>query len=317
MAYTHITTVVTRRTIEADGIVALDLQDPDRWPLPGFTAGSHIDVVLPGGLLRQYSLCGDPADRLRYRVGVLDVKGGRGGSAAVHQFQVGDIVSVSLPRNHFPIADVATKHVLIGGGIGITPLLSMVSELRRRGADFFLQICARSAKVTPFKDELDAIVREGRAAIHYDGGDPTAGLDLQELLRNPSKGDHVYCCGPGGFMDAVAAATSHWPEETVHFERFGAPPAAANRTGTAYTIELARSKRELIVAPGQTMSDAIKAADIALDTSCQAGTCGACKTRYLSGSPIHRDMVLRRAERGAYVTPCVSGCASDRMVLDL
>lgn len=317
MAFTHVSTIVSRRHMETDRVVVLDLQDPDGWPLPPFTAGAHLDVVLPGGYVRQYSLCGDPADRTKYQVGVLDAAGGRGGSAALHRLAAGDPVPVSLPRNHFPLAPAAARHILIAGGIGVTPFMSMIPELARRGEGFELHVCTRSLEATPFLAALARLAAEGRAFLHHDGGDPRQGLDVRSLLAQPGPSEHVYCCGPAPLMDAVAEAAAHWPEGTVHFERFGAPPAAAAGGDAAYTIELARSAREIRVQPGQAMSAALAAAGIALDVSCQAGTCGACRTRYTAGSPIHRDLVLRPAERGEYLMPCVSGCAGQRLVLDL
>jgi len=317
MAITHVTTVVRSRRMETERIVALELEDPDRWQLPPFTAGAHVDVVLPGGYIRQYSLCGDPMNDRCYRIGVLEVQDGRGGSAAVHRLAVGDNVPVSLPRNHFPLATSAGRHILIAGGIGVTPFLSMVPVLRRMGSRFILHVCTRSETATPFRSALTPLLADHLACLHHDDGDPSRGLDVRRLLAAPKLGDHVYCCGPTPLMDAVAQAASHWPDGTVHFERFGAPPMEVGGSEAAYTVELARSQREVTVKPGQTMAAALIAAGVAIDVSCEAGTCGTCRTRYLAGVPLHRDLVLRPAERAEFLMPCVSGCAGAHLVLDL
>ena len=317
MAHTHVRTLVTRRSMETHGVVALDLQDPERWPLPPFTAGAHVDIVLSDGLVRQYSLCGDPADGARYRIAVLHAKDGRGGSAAVHRLNVGDTVLVSLPRNHFPIAEGAKRHIMLAGGIGVTPFLSMIPELRRRGEDFQLRLYTGGPESTPFLESLANLRDEGRVSIHHRLRDLANLAALRESLGRPEPGDHVYCCGPEQFMDLVAEATRHWPEEAVHFERFRPPEPSGDPTETGYVVELVRSGRSVPVGQGQSMSDALKAAGIEIDTSCGAGTCGTCKTRYLAGTPIHRDLVLRRSEREQYLTPCVSSCSSSTIELDL
>lgn len=294
------------------------LGDPDGWRLPPFTAGAHIDVHLPGDLVRQYSLCGDPADDRHYELGVLDEPDGRGGSRTFHTVvERGAVLSVSLPRNHFPLAADAGRHIFIAGGIGITPFLSMMPVLERQGAPFVLHACARTRDDAPFIDRLQALGDQGRVVVHPTGGDPRRRLDVGTLLATRNSGDHVYCCGPEPLMRAVQAASVHWPAGTVHFEKFGAAGPAASPEAAGYAITLARSGRRVVVANGTTMAAALRDAGIAISTSCEAGTCGTCKTRFIAGDVVHSDFVLRQEERGAYVMPCVSGCRSPELVLDI
>ncbi len=303
--------------METDRIVVLDLEDPDGWPLPPFTAGAHVEVALPGGVLRRYSLCGDPQVGTRYTLGVLAQPDGRGGSAAMHALRVGDVLHVSLPHHGFAPDPRAGRHLFIAGGIGLTPFLSMLPGMLRDGADFRLHVCARSPAVTPFLPQLRTLREAGRVVFHHgEAGSPTR-LDVAALLREQRAGDHVYCCGPTSLQDAVAAATGHWAPGTVHFERFGAPPAATSTAGPSYRVALARRGDEFTVMAGETLAQALQKHGVPLDVSCGAGTCGTCRTRYLEGEPLHRDLVLLPAERVHTLTPCVSGCAGGRLVLDL
>lgn len=294
------------------------LGDPDGWQLPPFTAGAHIDVHLPGGLVRQYSLCGDPFENRHYELGVLDEPAGRGGSRAFHTaVERGAVLSVSLPRNHFPLAADADRHVFVAGGIGITPFLSMIPVLERQGEPFVLHYCARTREDAPFIERLQALSDRGRAVLHLSGGDPRRRLDVRSLLATQSPGDHVYCCGPDALMRAVQEASAHWAAGTVHFEKFGAAKPATSREVPSYTVTLARSGRRVVVENGMTMAAALRDAGVGISTSCEAGTCGTCKTRFLEGDVVHSDFVLRQDERGEYVIPCVSGCRSPELVLDL
>jgi ferredoxin-NADP reductase len=312
----RVTTVVTDITRENSAISTFTLMDPDGWPLPPFEAGAHIDVHLPGGPVRQYSLCGDPADGVRYRLAVQREAGGRGGSALMHEaIRTGDRLLVSLPRNHFPLTASGRRHVLIGGGIGLTPLMAMVETLRRRGEAFELHACIRSRADMPFRDWLETLERRGLAHIHASRDGAGNRLDLAGLLRSLPDDTHVYCCGPARMIEAVVAAGAGRPEDTVHVEHFGSariPPG-----GEAFTVELARSKRSVPVAAGMTIVEALREAGVEIDASCEGGACLTCKTRYLDGVPIHRDLVMKPAERREFMTPCVSGCASERLVLDL
>lgn len=313
--------VLTVRTIteEARGIRVFELVDPAGTELPGFTAGAHLDVDVPGATVRQYSLCGDPARRDRYEIAVLDVPGGRGGSRAMHtRVEVGDVLWVSPPRNSFPLHEDAERHLLLAGGIGITPIMAMVERLVRVGARFSVVYCTRSPELTAFRHRL-AERAPGLVTVHHDGGDPARALDLRRLLADPGQGTHLYCCGPAGMLAAVATASAHWPAGNVHVERFTAAPPAAPSAALSggFEVELARTGTVLTVPEDRTILDVLRDAGVERDTSCEAGVCGTCKTRYLAGEPDHQDLVLDDDERAEYLTICCSRAHSPRLVLDL
>ena len=314
----RVTTVVRSITPVCDGVLAYELADPDDWELPPFTAGAHIDVHAPGGgLVRQYSLLGDPAEQNRYRIAIRREEAGRGGSTRLHrELALGSIVPVSLPRNHFPLRDGA-RHLMIAAGIGITPFLSMVPVLERAGAGFELHYGSRSPEQTPFLQELSGLVGEGRVKHYFSrAGEPSERLDLEALLRSAPDGAQVYVCGPLGMVrDALRLAPPEL-EGRLHVELFGgAHPDAP--TDPDYVVELARSGQLIVVPRGQTMLSALREAGVELNASCEGGVCLECKTRYLEGAPVHRDLTMPASERGEFLTPCVSGCSSERLVLDL
>jgi len=300
-------------------IKSFELVHPEGRELAPFTAGAHVDVHVPGGLCRQYSLCNDPRQRRRYLLGVLNVRDGRGGSAAMHsRVAVGDMLEVSAPRNHFPVCHQARRHLLIAGGIGITPILAMVHELRNVGASFAMHFCTRSPAQTPFLRELAPLIDAGIVRCHYDGGDCAKGLDVRALLRVPMEGTHVYCCGPAGLMTAVAEAGAHWPQGSVHFEHFKADaPPATLADDSDFVIQLARSGVELPVPKGKSIVHVLREAGFNPETSCESGLCGTCKTRYLEGAPEHHDYVLSTQERAEYLMVCCARSKSLVLVLDL
>ena len=201
-----------------------ELVDPDGKDLPPFTAGAHISVRLMEGIVRDFSLWNDPAERVRYCIAVL--REGHAASWLHEEVRVGNLVAVSVPRNNFPLA-AAERHLLIAGGIGITPIMAMIAELRRRRAEFHVHYCTRSPDETAFLDELAMLAALGRLQFHHDGGDPANGLDIAAALRECRPGTHLYCCGPAGMMAATSAASDHWPPGTVHFEFFAGPDAVA------------------------------------------------------------------------------------------
>jgi vanillate O-demethylase ferredoxin subunit len=282
-----------------------------------------VDVHLGDGLIRQYSLCNDPAERHHYVIAVLRDDTGRGGSKTLHQkLHVQGTVRVSRPRNNFALVTDAEKVILLAGGIGVTPLKSMAHELDRLGIDYELHYCARDASCAAFDDDLGTLRDAGRLHYHFDGGDPAAGLDIGRLLSKPSHGTHVYYCGPGGFMKACAAATAHWPVGTVHFEHFKAPERAADvPTGDdaedGFDVRIASTGQTIRVSPGQPITDALQEAGVAIETSCCAGLCATCKVRYLEGEVDHNDFILGEDERREYLTPCVSRAIGKLLVLDL
>lgn len=304
---------------QAEGIHAFELADPDGGLLPEVAAGAHVDVHLSGDLVRSYSLAGDPADRSHWLLGVLREANGRGGSRALHDgAQVGSLLTVGAPRNAFARVPGARHTVLLAGGIGITPLKAMAHELAAQGRSFELHHCVRTPRHAAFADELRALVPQGRLHHHFDGGDPSRGLDIAALLRQPADGTHVYYCGPAGFMKACAEATAHWAPGTVHSEHFKAPePAPKAMAAGAFEVRLARRGITLQVQPDQTIVRAIELAGLSVPTSCQSGLCGTCKVDYLEGEVDHQDYILSDEEHRRCLTVCVSRARSGTLVLDL
>ncbi|GIX29313.1 PDR/VanB family oxidoreductase [Pelomicrobium sp. G1] len=306
--------------LEAEGIASFELRDPQGETLPAFTAGAHIDVHVKPGCVRQYSLCNDPKERHRYVIAVQRENDGRGGSRALHEdVRIGDLLTIAGPRNHFPLTEGARRHLLIAGGIGVTPMMAMIAELEARGEDYRLYYCTRSREKTAFLDRLGPLVAAGKVKVHHDGGDPARGLDLGTLLRECEPGTHLYYCGPPGFMEAVKTASAHWPREALHFEYFS-PPADASAPGSEnrpFRIRLLRSGRELEVPADKTIVGVLRENDVFIETSCENGVCGTCLTRYVDGEPDHRDFVLDEADRKEFVLVCCSRSKTPVLVLDL
>lgn len=312
---------VAARQDEALDICSLDLVPVDGSALPGFSAGAHIDVHLPGGLVRQYSLCNPPGETQRYRIAVLRDAASRGGSATVHdQLQVGTVLDIGTPRNLFELDPAAPHHLLLAGGIGITPLLAMAEQLAAQGGAFTLHHATRSRERTPFVAQLASAPYADRVHHHFDDGPAMQKLDLAATLRSAPAGSHLYVCGPTGFMEAVLAEgrAQGWDEARLHREYFAAAP-----TGTAgdggFELELASSGRVIPVAADQTALAALLAAGLDIPMSCEQGVCGTCLTGVKSGVPDHRDQYLTPEERAAnnQFLPCCSRASSARLVLDL
>ena len=207
----------------AEDINGYELVDPNGHDLPRFSAGSHIGVRLGEQVWRDYSLWNDPAERRRYCIAVL--REGPGSSQLHDCARVGELVEGSMPRNNFPLAEAAERHLMIAGGIGITPIMAMIAELRRRRAEFRLHYCTRSPEETAFLEDLAILAAQGYVQLHHDGGDPAKGLDLATTLRECRPGTHLYYCGPAGMMAAAAVASAHWPAGSVHCEYFAGPKA--------------------------------------------------------------------------------------------
>jgi len=320
-ATTTIAVRVARKRSEALGICSFELVADDGRALPPFSAGAHVDVHLPGGPTRPYSLCGSPADTRSYRIAVLRERESRGGSAALHErVQEGERLEIGAPRNLFALAPGADSHLLLAGGIGITPLLAMAEQLTRDGAPFQLHYCARSREHAAF---VDAIARSGYASavsFHFSEGEGAQRLDIPALLARRRPGQHLYACGPARFMDAVLdAARAHgWPEDSVHHEVFNAAPATSGAEG-AFEVELKQSGRVVAVPAGCTIVHALADAGVVIPTSCEQGICGTCLTNVLSGTPDHRDQYLTEEEQaaGQLILPCCSRAKSARLVLEL
>jgi ferredoxin-NADP reductase len=305
---------------EAEDIALFEFVDPARKALPPFKAGAHIDVHVRRGCVRQYSLCNDPVEGTRYVVAVQREETGRGGSRAMHdELRVGAMVSISPPRNFFPLVRGATRHLLLGGGIGVTPMIAMVAELEARGEPYHLHYCTRSAEKTAFMERLAPLITAGQVSLHHDGGVPSQGLDVVALLHDYDPGTHLYYCGPAGFMAAIKAASDHWPKGTVHFEYFSPPaePATEAVEDQPFRVKLARSGLDLEVPQGKTIVDVLRENDVFIETSCQEGYCGTCLTRCLAGEPDHRDSVLDEDDRKEFIMVCCSRSKTPVLTLDL
>jgi ferredoxin-NADP reductase len=308
--------VVAHRAAVAEGVVTLDLRDPAGAPLPAWAPGAHIDLMLGPGLIRQFSLCGDPGDRDSWRIAVLREPAGRGGSAYVHDaVGAGSRVRVRGPRNHFPLK-TAARYLFIAGGIGITPILPMLAAVHGAGRPWTLTYGGRTAASMAFRADL--LTRyPGRVRIRPQ--DETGLLDLAALLGRPQPGTLVYCCGPASLLDAVAGGCAGWPEGTLHAERFTPLATARQQPGAAFEVELAQAGLTLTVPPGRSILDVIESAGVPVLSSCTEGTCGTCETAVLAGVPEHRDSVLSPAEQAAADTMmiCVSRSRTPRLVLDI
>ena len=298
----------------ANGIRLFELRAPGGGKLPEFTAGSHLLLRVPNGMLRKYSLCNDPAERDRYVIAVLREPNGRGGSVSfVDQVKDGDEVMTASPRNDFPLVASPAGHTFVAGGIGITPIMSMIRHLKSTGGKFKLYYCTRSKDVTAFRDELSAPEFRGQVVIHHDGGNLDKALDLWPALQLP-KG-HLYCCGPRGLMDSVRDMAGHWTATAVHFEAFS-EAEAHKKTDTAFQVELRQSGTVVDVPADKTILESIRAAGHNAPSSCESGTCGTCKTGLIEGEADHRDLVLLDNERAGHIMICVSRAKTPRLVID-
>jgi vanillate monooxygenase ferredoxin subunit len=311
---------VVRKVREAEDIASFELASIGGAPLPAFSAGSHIDVQVPGGLTRQYSLCNDSGEQHRYRIAVLRDPASRGGSAGMHDsVHEGDVIHISEPRNHFPLHH-ATRSLLFAGGIGVTPLLCMAQRLATIDADFTLHYCTRSPERTAFLQEIAASAFADRVQFHFDSGPPPQKLDLPAVIAQPDAGTQLYVCGPAGFIDYVVstAKAKGWPGDQIHLEYFGAAPQ--DTTGdTAFEVKIASIGKTYPVPAGQSVVQALQSHGIEILTSCEQGVCGTCITRVLDGEPDHRDMYFTEEEhaKNDQFTPCCSRARSKTLVLDL
>ena len=314
---------------EAQDVLSLDLRPLEGGDLQPFEPGSHIDVeipVEPGGapLLRQYSLANDSTERHRYVIGVGRDAASRGGSASVHsRVRAGDVIRIGRPRNNFPLAPHSGPSVLVAGGIGITPLLSMARRLAAAGRPWTLYYCVRTPARAAFLEDLLALAPAGgcgRVVTVFDRLPGAAMLDLEEVVRSAGSGAHFYCCGPTPMLQAFLHATASLAPERVHVEWFAAPaaPAAAAPEG-GFQLQLKRSARTLDVAAGRSILEVLLEAGVDIDHSCREGLCGTCETRVLAGIPDHRDpMYAGRANAPVdRLMVCVSRCAGPELVLDL
>lgn len=303
---------------EAKGINSIDLRPLSDSGFPQFEAGSHIDLHLPNGITRSYSLLNSPDDSNRYVVGVLRDQKSRGGSEWIHtQLRVGSELKISAPRNNFPMDMEAVNSVLVAGGIGITPILCMYRELLKNGREAELIYCARSRAEAALLEEIKAL--GGKVRYHFNDEAGTL-PDLEALLHGYGKDTHFYCCGPTPMLDSFEAVCERLGYPQVHIERFAAVEVAPSEDAQdSYEVELAKSGTSLQIQPGETLLERLEEAGVDVDCSCREGVCGSCEVAVLDGEIDHRDGVLTKDERAANNTMmvCVSGCKSKKLVLDL
>ncbi|MCC7411531.1 MAG: oxidoreductase [Gammaproteobacteria bacterium] len=320
MSNERLIVVVANKSIEAQDIASFELVSGDGGELPEFTAGAHIDVHLGDGLIRQYSLCNDPRERHRYRLGVLREAQSRGGSVAMHErVNAGDRISISTPRNTFHLDERASHSILLAGGIGVTPMIAMAYRLAALGASFELHYCTRSRARTAFHDLLTSAPFADRVQLHFDDGPKDQLLDAPALLRSPGAGTSLYVCGPKGMMDYVLGQVGGWPEGRVHREYFSADPQAGHDHDGSFRVRIASTGAEYEIPANKTIVDALAGHGVDIPVSCEQGICGTCLTGVLEGQPDHRDAFLSDDEHAAntQMTPCCSRAKSALIVLDL
>ena len=311
---------VANKVVEAIDIVSLELASTDGKPLPSFSAGAHIDVQLPGGITRQYSLLNDAGEQHRYVIGVLKDPESRGGSIAIHdKVNVGDVLQISTPRNHFELVH-AKRSVLLAGGIGVTPILCMARRLSQTSADFEMHYCTRSPERTAFQKDIQGSSFADRVHFHYDSGDDAQKLDLKSVVAGPADTTHLYVCGPTGFIDYVVntAKEAGWASGNIHFEYFGAAEIDTS-ADESFQVKIASTGAVLDVPADKSITQVLEENGVFVPVSCEEGVCGTCLTRVLEGEPVHRDMYLTEAEQAAndQMLPCCSSSKSPVLVLDL
>ena len=297
---------VRRKHPIARDIVRFELTHPQGQDLPDWSAGAHIRLSTPQGHIRSYSLCGPVDARDHWAIAVKREANGRGGSASlIDEVHEGDELPLRGGDNLFALDPQATEHILIAGGIGLTPLYAMAQTLAQTPATkFHLYVCSRDAEGTAFLSELQHAPWRDHVTIHHDVGDPSQALDLWPLLETPSAA-HVYCCGPQGMMDSVRDMSGHWPTHHIHFESFGASQQgwAENQ---AFEVVLRHSGQRITVPADRSLLESLRLAGVRVASSCESGTCGSCKTGLLAGAVEHRDMVLLADEQASHIMPCVS-----------
>ena len=308
---------VSRKYLLTPGIVLIDLIEPDGIDLPQFTPGAHITVKTPKGLHRSYSLCGHPKDQQKWQIAVKRENLGRGGSCSMFdELLEGDILPTRPWLNFFELKDNAKFFIFVAGGIGITPIMSMIWHLLSLGKNNFqLYYCSRDPLSTAFLEQLNQPEIVDKVKIHHDHGDLSQALDFWPLFENPNDSD-IYCCGPSGMMDSVRDMTGHWPNENVHFESFGFTESTFS-DNNSFDIILNSSGKRINVLPNCSILDALRLNGESVSSSCESGTCGSCRTGLISGEVEHRDYVLLDDEKTKHIMICVSRAITPELVLDL
>jgi phthalate 4,5-dioxygenase reductase component len=306
---------VTRNDAIADGINLFEFRDAGGSELPQFSAGAHIAIHVPNGMLRKYSLCNDPAERDRYQVAVKREVNGRGGSCSlIDDVKSGDELTVVAPVNDFGLPPRAQDFLFIAGGIGVTPMMAMIRQVIAEGKRFRLFYCTRSPETTAFLEELSAPQFKDMVMIHYDQGDPSRSLDLRPILAERKNREHLYCCGPRPLMEAVRAMTDHWSPTAVHFEAFS-EAETHKPDDKPFKVRLARSGTVLDVSTSTTILEVLREHGLEVPSSCETGTCGTCRTKLLAGEADHRDLVLAEHERKDTIMICVSRARGDEITI--
>jgi len=311
---------IRRRRREVNNIVSIELEAASIGPLPGFTAGSHIDLILPSGLIRQYSLCSDPLDPNAYRIAVLLDADSRGGSREVHSLALGQELTIGGPRNHFPLANAHNSAVLIAGGIGVTPIMTMAQTLDRDNIPFAFHYLTRSRAAMAFRKELQASRFSPSLQLRHDDDEGIASpAELERRIGHPASGRHLYICGPRPLIAGCIAAADRvgWSKEAIHVEHFKGPDEQVS--GAPVTLHLARRGLTVEVPGDRTLARALVEAGIEVPVSCEQGICGTCLVAVTAGTPDHRDSFLTEEERarGDYIALCCSRALSPSLSLDL
>ncbi len=308
--------LVTSKSEIAAGIFRFELRDPAGGDLHVFAPGAHLTIRVPNGAMRKYSLSNDALERDRYVIAAKREEGGRGGSISlIDGTSAGSLLFASAPQNDFPLVESHGGYIFIAGGIGITPVMSMIRHVQRTGGRFTLYYCTRSKAATAFAEELSSPELKANVLIHHDGGDPARTFDFWPVLEKP-RGQHVYCCGPGPLMETVKDMTGHWPASAVHFESFvdAVPVKADDRD---FIIRVVGADKAISVPRGTTILQALRREGFQVPSSCESGSCGTCRTRLIQGEADHRDFVLSQADRAGAIMICVSRALSDELVIEL
>lgn len=309
--------VVAKACIASD-VHLFELGRADRGALPPAAPGSHITLLTPNGLTRRYSVCNRPGETHLYRIAVKREENGLGGSKSlVDGVKAGASLQVSPPLNYFPLLDGAPSYCLIAGGIGITPILSMAQELQARGADFRIIYLAQTPESAAFLEQLQTPELMARATVHHSHGDPARRFDLAAALRDCPPDTHIYCCGPRRLMDSVKELARERPGSSVHFEDFGTSEVSSEHADLPFQVRLGKTGQMLDVPCGKTILGVLREAGVLVPSSCESGTCGACRTKLLSGVADHRDYVLDDDQLDSEIMICVSRAKTALIEIEL
>ncbi|WP_105385079.1 PDR/VanB family oxidoreductase [Neorhizobium alkalisoli] len=308
-----VATIIKEISEPLPGVKVLVLEDEDRWELPPFKPGAHIDLHLDKKLIRTYSLCNAPFENNRYVLGIKREDNGRGGSRFIHEcLKPGTRVDVSLPRGGMDF-DLENMNIFVAGGIGITPFISVIREMENRGLTNYVLHWSSNGPAS-IQHMIEPAIRSGHVHISDTRYDPFP--DYKAITAGYGSGAKVFCCGPEPMLKAFEAAVGSWPADRVHVERFAVARPAVDPEAKPFTVVLSQSGRQAVVEPNDSIVEILEELDANISFSCEGGICGACRTPWIEGPPVHRDRVLSPAERERDVIVCVAGCAGQRLVLD-